>query len=118
MARKRAGRGIDAVGAAHDHAQACAGVAHVPAAVLSQVADEGQEFPRRLIGGTVTWMGVHWLTGTCGLPPEKVVEIVSKHMFGLFLSPLDRGMWTYKQSAIEGTTKRECCGLRAVQMWL
>ena len=106
MARKRISGGIDAVGAAHDHAQACAGAAHVPSAALPQVADKGQEFPPKTNrGGTVTWMGVHWLTGTCGLPPEKVVEIVSKHMFGLFLSPLDRGMWTYKQSAIEGTTK-------------
>ena len=66
----------------------------------------GKEFPPETNrGGTVTWQGIHWLTGTCALAPEKVVEVVSKHMFGLFLSPLDRGMWTYKQSAIEGTTK-------------
>lgn len=56
-------------------------------------------------GGTVTWMGVHWLTGTCLLPPAAVVEVVSRHLYGLHFEPLDRGMWTYKQSALEHSTK-------------
>jgi len=39
------------------------------------------------------------------LPPAEVVEVVSRHMFGLHLEELDRGMWTYKLSAVERTTK-------------
>lgn len=67
---------------------------------------EGQEFPPTTNrGGTVTWMGVHWLTGVCTLAPETVVEIVSRHMFGLFFQPLERGLWTYKASAVEASTK-------------
>lgn len=50
-------------------------------------------------------MGVHWLTGSCGLPPEKVIEVVSRHMYGLHFEPLERGLWTYKQSAVEASTK-------------
>ncbi len=53
----------------------------------------------------MTWMGVHWLTGTCGLPPEQVCEVVSRHMFGLYFKPLDRGLWMYQRSAIEDSTK-------------
>lgn len=56
-------------------------------------------------GGTVTWMGVHWLTGTCLRPAAEVVDVVSRHMFGLHFEPLDRGMWTYKASAVEASTK-------------
>jgi len=33
------------------------------------------------------------------------VDIVSRHLFGLHLEELDRGMWTYKLSAVERTTK-------------
>lgn len=53
----------------------------------------------------MTWMGVHWLTGTCALAPENVVQTVCKHMDGLYFEPLDRGLWTYKRSAIERSTK-------------
>lgn len=53
----------------------------------------------------MTWQGVHWLTGTCGLPPALVVETVSRHMYGLHLEEIERGLWTYKQSAIERSTK-------------
>ncbi len=53
----------------------------------------------------MTWQGIHWATGTCGLPPAEVVEVVSRHMFGLHLEPLERGLWTYTRSALERTTK-------------
>jgi hypothetical protein len=53
----------------------------------------------------VTWQGVHWLTGTCALAPEKVVEVVSRHLYGLHFEPLERGLWTYKRSALEASTK-------------
>lgn len=56
-------------------------------------------------GGTVTWMGVHWLTGTCCRAAAEVVDIVSRHLFGLHLEPLERGMWTYTRSAVEASTK-------------
>lgn len=66
----------------------------------------GPEFPPSTNrGGTVTWMGVHWLTGTCRRPAAEVVDIVSRHLFGLHLEVLDRGMWTYKESALERSTK-------------
>jgi DNA relaxase NicK len=39
------------------------------------------------------------------LPPSEVVDIVSRHLFGLHLEHLDRGLWTYKLSAVERTTK-------------
>ncbi len=53
----------------------------------------------------MTWQGVHWLTGTCALPPQKVADIVSRHMCGLHLEPIERGMWTYTRSYLEVTTK-------------
>jgi DNA relaxase NicK len=35
----------------------------------------------------------------------EVLDIVSSHLFGLHLEPLERGLWTYKLSAIERSTK-------------
>lgn len=66
---------------------------------------EGGEFPPSTDrGGTVTWMGVHWLTGTCALPSQMVIEIVSRHFENLHFEALDWGRWTYKQSAVEHST--------------
>jgi DNA relaxase NicK len=53
----------------------------------------------------VTWQGVHWLTGTCSLPPTEVADTVSRHLYGLHLEEIDRGLWTYRASAIERSTK-------------
>lgn len=77
-----------------------------PAPTGAGQAETGGQFPPSTNrGGTVTWQGVHWLTGTCLLPPTEVVDVVSRHMFGLHFEPLERGLWTYKASAIERSTK-------------
>lgn len=89
-----------AAGAAHVSAQSD-GAAHVP-----EAAELAPQFPPATNrGGTVTWQGVHWLTGTSRRPAAEVAEIVSRHMFGLHFEPLERGLWTYKRSALEVTTK-------------
>lgn len=53
----------------------------------------------------MTWQGVHWLTGTCRLPPAEVVAVVSRYMYGLHFEEVGRGLWTYKKSAVEASTK-------------
>lgn len=72
----------------------------------SAQGDGADQFPPNTNrGGTVTWMGVHWITGTCCLPPAVVVDVVSRHMFGLHFDQVGRGLWTYKESAVEASTK-------------
>lgn len=56
-------------------------------------------------GVTVTWMGVHWLTGISLLPAPLVREIVSKHMYGLTLDEPRSGIWTYQYKAVERASK-------------
>lgn len=68
-------------------------------------AGRGEFPPPTNRGGTVTWQGVHWLTGTCRLPPAEVVAVVSRYMYGLHFEEVDRGLWTYKKSAVEASTK-------------
>lgn len=70
-----------------------------------QPATGGGEFPPTTNrGGTVTWMGVHWLTGTCTLPPEAVCDTVSRHLLGLHLEEMPSGRWTYKARRQELST--------------
>ncbi len=64
----------------------------------------GEQTPVTNRGVTVTWMGVHWLSGVSRLSPELVREIVSRHMLGLVLEPSERGIWTYKHKALERST--------------
>ncbi len=61
-------------------------------------------------GGTVTWGGIHWLTGTCQRDPEEVKAIVSRHLFGLPLVDRETGIWTYQRKAVES-------GSRAFVAW-
>lgn len=97
------GKGRAARSGAANVARAAARDAAYAPAREGELAPEFPPSPNR--GGTVTWMGVHWVTGTTNLPPEQVLEVVSRHMFGLYFKPLERGLWTYQQSAIEDSTK-------------
>ncbi len=56
-------------------------------------------------GVTVTWMGVHWLTGVCHLPADHVWEVLSKHMWGLIFEDSVSGIWTYQYKAVERRSK-------------
>lgn len=95
MAGKRAGKG-----AAHVATQS-GDAAHAP-----EAGELAPQFPPPTNrGGTVTWQGVHWLTGTCRRAAVEVVEVVTRHLHGLHFEPLERGLWTYKQSALERSTK-------------
>lgn len=68
-------------------------------------AETGEFHPPTKRGGTVTWQGVHWLTGTCFLAPPTVIEIVSRHMYGLHFEEGETRLWTYRQVAYEVSTK-------------
>lgn len=76
----------------------------------SAVRDEqreapGVQTPTTDRGVTVTWMGVHWLTGVCHLPAKHVREVLSKHMYGLTFEDSVSGIWTYQYKAVERCSK-------------
>jgi hypothetical protein len=79
----------------------------------SPVGDEQREAPAVKVGEvtpgsdrgvTVTWAGIHWLTGVSLRPAEEVREALSKHMWGLTLEERP-GRWTYQYQAVEQVSK-------------
>lgn len=72
-------------------------------------ADKGLEVqevaPSTDRGVTVTWSGIHWLTGTCQGDPEAIKDIVCRHLFGLPLEDRETGIWRYQSRAVESVTK-------------
>ena len=76
----------------------------------SAVRDEQREAPGVPTpftdrGVTVTWMGVHWLTGVCLRPVNEVRDVVSKYLWGLVLEDSPAGIWTYQHKVVERVSK-------------
>jgi len=77
---------------------------------MSAVREEHSEGPADQTpttdrGVTVTWAGIHWLTGVSLRSPEEVRDALSRHMWGLALEDRPAGIWTYQYKAVEPASK-------------
>lgn len=75
------------------------------AAELAGALEAAEQTPTTDRGVTVTWAGIHWLTGVSLRPVEEVREVVCRHMWGLVMEDRPSGIWTYQHKAVELVSK-------------